>query len=128
MTDGLRTEFMAGMEEIERATDPEAWADTAEPDAKEKPYSYNQAAAASAAEVEEWAAGDDADSNSDADDTADTDPAVGEEVEPIDGAEDFGETDADAVEGGGPDPAEETPPPAFGDTAPESVGEDGEDR
>ena len=42
MTEGLRSDFMAGMEEIERATDAESWAKGSGPDGSEKPHTARQ--------------------------------------------------------------------------------------
>ena len=45
MTEGLRSDFMAGMEEIERATDAESWAKGSGPGGSEKPHSARQSRA-----------------------------------------------------------------------------------
>lgn len=107
MTEGLRAEFMSGLEEIERATDPEAWAAGNEP-SKVKPRS-DQATTAPAADVangeaEDQVAADNAESNDNAESTeqAEQDPA---EEEPEQGPV-------------AQETAAETPDAVFGETAP----------
>ena len=50
MTEGLRSDFMAGMDEIERATDPNAWAASAGPSDGSKPEKKHSAVMADAAD------------------------------------------------------------------------------
>jgi len=56
MTEGLRTEFMSGLDEIERATDPEAWAagnDTAASASRNRPARLGIADSPNGAEPED---------------------------------------------------------------------------
>ncbi|MEM7273733.1 MAG: twin-arginine translocase TatA/TatE family subunit [Actinomycetota bacterium] len=115
MTDGLRTEFMAGMEEIERATDPEAWA----ADSSTKPYSYNQAAAASAAEVDDWAGGSSDDVQ---DDLVDDDRIEDDPNEDPDGLDDDGGRAVEPEDA--PAQSQADPAPVFGTDAPDLADSD----
>ncbi len=69
MTEGLRSDFMAGMDEIERATDPNAWAASAGPSDGSKPEKKHTAAMA------------DADGSDDADGPDGVDAASSDEVD-----------------------------------------------
>ena len=94
MTEGLRSEFMSGLEEIERATDPEAWAAGNEPTKVKPPKTApaNPFADSTSAASAKDATGGDADAPADKElaavnpdsDSPDVDGADGPDVDGTD--------------------------------------------
>lgn len=122
MTDGLRGEFMAGLEEIERATDIEKWsADDAEAATSSRSTASKRstaaAAATAAAASDDSVAddGDDADPGADEggdpapDSSDDADPSADEGDDPVTASSEDGEVGEDSQASDVDDPAPATP-------------------
>ena len=88
MTEGLRSDFMAGMDEIERATDPNAWAASAGPTEGSKPEKKHTATMADAPAADEPTDDTSTDSDSTDDESTDDNSADSETTQDSETAQD----------------------------------------